>query len=65
MRKLKMAIELEYDNRIIHADDDEGRTWFLNSVLGDVNGLSLFSDEIGDNIGTVRVLSIPEEMSCT
>jgi hypothetical protein len=52
--KLKILIELQYDEEFMHGNKPEGILWFNEEVLG--GGLSLFSEEIGDFIGEVRVL---------
>lgn len=58
MRKALMTIELEYDADIMHGDDQESVDWFYSEILSEEKGmLILHSNEIGDVIGTVRVLS--------
>lgn len=59
MKKLLIHAILEYDETIIHTDDAEGKAWFYNDLLlGEV--LILHSNEIGDDVGTVRVIDITE-----
>lgn len=61
MAKLRMTIELEYDAESMYgADDNGGKEWFFGEVLGADSGLTLFSDEIGDFVGTVQVISAVE-----
>jgi hypothetical protein len=58
-RKLKLIVELSYDMGAMHEDEPSGYMWFRNDVLlNSVNGcgLSLFSNEVGDVIGDLRVL---------
>lgn len=58
MRRALMTIELEYDAAIAHGDDQESIDWFYSEILSEEKGmLILHSNEIGDAIGTVRVLS--------
>lgn len=56
MTKLKMSIEIEYNSAIMHSDDPASKKWFYEDVLG--GELVLHSNEIGDEIGIVKVLSI-------
>jgi len=54
--KIRLEIELEYDENIMHGDDPQAIEWFFEDILQDQNGeLLLHSNEIGDTIGTVRV----------
>ena len=56
MTKLKMTVELTYNADLMHGDDTESINWFHNLLKNDE--LILHSNEIGDEIGTVRVLKI-------
>ena len=56
MTKLRMLIEFEYNAAIMHSDDLVSKEWFYETVLG--GELILHSNEIGDEIGTARVLHI-------
>lgn len=56
MSRLRLTIDLEYDADLMHGNDPEGVEWFRETVLG--NSLVLHSDEIGDYIGTVTVVSV-------
>lgn len=57
MKKIRMEIELEYDDDTMHGDCEESRQWFLGTILSDRTGdLLLHSNEIGDEVGTVTVL---------
>lgn len=67
MKTLTMEIELTYDDVLAHSGDDdkEGMDWFFNCVLMGKRSrimkagkLLLHHSEIGDTIGTVRVLRI-------
>jgi len=53
-KKIKLVIELEYDAHIMHGEDPDGVKWFDSILYG--GGLVLHSNEIGDEIGTVRVI---------
>ena len=59
MKKLKLEIELEYNDKIMHGDDQESIDWFYDDILiGETGLLILHSNEIGDCIGKVKVLKI-------
>ena len=60
MRTIRMVIDLTYDEDITHGTDHGCRDWFYNEILRDEceGGLLLHSNEIGDEIGTVRVVKI-------
>ncbi len=58
MANMTLTIELEYDADAMHGDDYEACIWFINEVLHN-SGLHLFSDEIGDYVGTVKVIDLP------
>ena len=58
MTKLTLLIELEYDEGIMHGDDLQAVRWFREDVLG--GGMLTLHDngELGDDVGTVRVLEV-------
>jgi hypothetical protein len=56
MKKIKFEAILIYDNNIMHGKDKTAITWFYNTVLKDT--LILHSNEIGDEIGTVKIKRI-------
>ena len=60
MKKLKLQIELTYDAKIMHGKDKDSIRWFYNDILLSrrKNDLILHSQEIGDEIGTVKVIKI-------
>ena len=58
MKTLKLEIELTYDDMLMHGDDEEERTWFFNDILMKPQDLALFSSEIGDVVGDVKVVRI-------
>ena len=51
MKSLKLEIELTYDDAWMHGDEPEEREWFLNDVLMDPEGLTLFSNCLRDVVG--------------
>ena len=56
MKTIKMLVELTYDNNIMHEDDADGIAWFNDEVL---NGeVVAWSNEIGDELGFIKVLEI-------
>ncbi len=67
LTKLKLEIELIYDAEMMHSDDKESIDWFYNDILKSrrKNDLFLHSNEIGDEIGTVKVIKIltPKDLS--
>lgn len=59
MPKLRLEVELEYDDSFIGETPDADETaWFLDEIIKHPDGLILHSNEIGDEIGIVHVLSI-------
>lgn len=60
-KTLRLVIDLTYDPDTMHGDDAEGIDWFFNDILmrrGSEEALILHCNEIGDEIGTVKVISI-------
>lgn len=63
MAKLRMIIELEYNEQVMHGDDKESYDWFICEVLAASpsdfpNALSLHSNLIGDFVGDVELISL-------
>ena len=56
MKKIKFEAILTYDNNIMHGKDKVAIDWFYNVILKDT--LILHSNEIGDEIGTVKIKRI-------
>jgi hypothetical protein len=56
--KLRVFIELDYRPELMYGDEPDGVRWFCDDVLG--GGVHLISDEIGDEIGPVRILARDE-----
>jgi len=62
MKKLTLEIELEYDDEIMHSDEQEAIDWFYNDILtAEPGNLFLHSNEIGDTIGEVTKVKIIEK----
>ena len=59
MKKIKLVIQLEYDDEIMHSNDKESIDWFHEDILIGAGGaLLLHSNEIGDCIGKVEGIEI-------
>ncbi len=58
--KVSLLVELTYDADVMHGDDTESIDWFYKDILGSKrkNDLVLHSNEIGDEIGTIKVISL-------
>lgn len=64
MKKLKLEIELLYNDEIVHGNNPDAIDWFYSEILkGEDEALILHSNEIGDEIGIVKVIKIidPED----
>ena len=54
-----LNMELVYDDKIMHGDDQEAIDWFWNLMYG--NYLYLFEgSELGDTIGKLKLLSVED-----
>jgi hypothetical protein len=60
VKTIRLEIELTYDDDLMHCgdEDQEAKEWFYNSLMFPQDLLILHSNEIGDEIGEVKVLSI-------
>ncbi len=58
--KVRLEIELDYDDELMYGGDQniETKQQFWNDIMGDVEGLILYSNKVGDDIGVVRVIRI-------
>lgn len=56
-KKIKLEIELTYDQESMHGDNKEAIKWFFEEILQQ-DLLILHSNEIGDEIGTVKIIKI-------
>lgn len=66
MTKLKMLVELELHDITINTNDPEEWSWLLEEILqpkviDDNNRLFLHSNDIGDTVGTIKVLEITHD----
>jgi hypothetical protein len=59
MKKIKLEIELEYNEDLFHGDDKSAINWFVGDLKQSSNkdGILLHSNLIGDTIGSVKVLT--------
>ena len=57
MKTIRLLVDLEYDDESIHGGDNDkdAKFWFVNNVLYGERWLILHSNEIGDEVGTVKV----------
>lgn len=58
MKKILLKIELTYNEKTMHEDDQEGLEWFINGILKSEDGLILHSNYIGDELGEVKVVDV-------
>ena len=58
MKVLTMIVELKYDAESMHGGDSDtdGKDWFFHEILK--RRLILFSDEIKDEIGEIKILEV-------
>jgi hypothetical protein len=56
MKTIKLLVDLEYDDAVMHGDDPEAVALFNDEILSD--HLWLWSSDIGDEIGSIKVLEI-------
>lgn len=61
MKTVRMIIEVDFDESMMYGSDDDidAKFWFFHSVLA-TGDLVLHSNEIGDEIGMVRVIECSE-----
>lgn len=62
MKTLTLTVKLTYDDEIMHGGDKVSKRWFFKHVLLDPPKdeplLSLHSQSIGDEVGTIEVIKI-------
>lgn len=61
MKTLKLVVELTYDDELMHADHPDDIDWFIEDVLYGTDpseGLVLWSNLIGDEVGDLKVLAV-------
>lgn len=60
MKTVRFLAELTYDPHDMHGYDEEAQAFFLEQIVGanpeSDSALMLFSNEMGDTIGAVRVI---------
>ena len=63
MKTIRMEIELTYDDDVMHCGevDQDAKAWFYKCLLFPQDRLILHSNDIGDEVGDVKVLSIANE----
>lgn len=59
MKKIKMEVELTFDDDLMYGDDKNGEDWFWNVIMKDEQ-LLLHSNEIGDTIGEIKITKIKD-----
>jgi hypothetical protein len=60
MKTIRLTIDLTYDETIMHGDDEYSIAWFRDILLGD--NLQIHdADEIGDMLGSIKVIKIHDE----
>jgi len=59
-RKLRMEIKLTLDEGSFPSDDEQAQDWLINTILLNApdGELELFSRQVGDTVGTVKVLLV-------
>jgi uncharacterized protein (DUF2384 family) len=60
MKKIKLLVEFNYSAEDMHDNTKESIDWFFKYILGSKrkDDLVLHSNEIGDEIGVIKVLKI-------
>ena len=55
-QRLRITAVLEMDAAMYPPGDEQAQDWLINDILlGDVNGLVLVSNEVGDEVGLLHV----------
>jgi len=55
MAKIRITAILEYDDELMHADDDEAKDWFFNDILGAPKLRLIEVDIMGDEVGELSI----------
>jgi hypothetical protein len=58
MRKITFVAELTYDDELMHGDDTD---WFYNEILLGENLVLHDNGDLGDDIGTIKVLILSDD----
>lgn len=56
-KTIKLEAEFTYDQECMHGEDKEAREWFFKDILMK-DTLIVHSNEIGDEIGTIKITKI-------
>jgi len=59
MMRLRIEADFEYDDDMMYSGPDE-KAWFFDLLMGASGDLFLHSNEIGDQIGTIKITKITE-----
>ena len=59
MAKLLLIAILDYDADLMYSTDLEAKAWFLE-LLKWPDELTVWSSEIGDEVGTLQILTLEE-----
>jgi len=57
MKKMRLEVELEYDDDMMHGNNSENFKWFIQEVIRGPH-LILHDNEVGDTIGTIKVQTV-------
>ena len=62
MKKLKLLVELEFDEYMMYGceSNTEAVNWFYEEILKGKNLLLFENEDIGDTIGKIKVLEIKD-----
>lgn len=58
LKKIKLRIELTYDDVLMHGDDPDSISWFFREIILGQDLYLLDGGELGDEVGKVKVMSI-------
>jgi hypothetical protein len=56
LKTLQLSVQFTYNPELMHGEDEDSEAWFLDLVQNEE--LIVHSNEIGDKIGTMRVVKI-------
>lgn len=58
MKTIKCTMELTYDEEIMYSDDEDEKSFFVDLLTK--HELILHSNELGDEIGTVKLVGVED-----
>lgn len=61
MKTIKIEIEMEYDNELMHGDDPESIAWFRSII--EESDIIIHSNDIGDTIGISKKAKVVSSLS--